>query len=54
MQGVTVVDHPLVRHKLTLMRKKDTSIKSFRQLLNATPELKRLPAARAFLAAHPN
>ena len=33
MQGVTVVDHPLVRHKLTLMRKKDTSTKSFRQLL---------------------
>lgn len=33
MQGVTVVDHPLVQHKLTLMRKKDTSTKSFRQLL---------------------
>jgi uracil phosphoribosyltransferase len=33
MQGVTVVDHPLVQHKLTLMRKKDTSIKSFRELL---------------------
>src|SRR5213078_297051 len=32
-KGVTVVDHPLVQHKLTLMRKKDTSIKSFRQLL---------------------
>ena len=31
--GVTVVDHPLVQHKLTLMRKKDTSTKSFRQLL---------------------
>ena len=33
IKGVTVVDHPLVQHKLTLMRKKDTSIKSFRQLL---------------------
>ena len=33
MKGVTVVDHPLVQHKLTLMRKKDTSIKSFRELL---------------------
>ena len=33
MQGVTVVDHPLVQHKLTLMRKKDTSTKSFRELL---------------------
>jgi uracil phosphoribosyltransferase len=34
MRGVTVVDHPLVQHKLTLMRKKDTSIKSFRELLS--------------------
>jgi uracil phosphoribosyltransferase len=33
MKGVTVVAHPLVQHKLTLMRKKDTSTKSFRQLL---------------------
>ena len=33
IRGVTVVDHPLVQHKLTLMRKKDTSIKSFRELL---------------------
>ncbi len=32
--GVTVVDHPLVQHKLTLMRDKDRSTKSFRQLLN--------------------
>jgi uracil phosphoribosyltransferase len=32
--GVIVVDHPLVRHKLTLMREKDRSTKSFRQLLN--------------------
>ena len=33
MDGVTVVDHPLVQHKLTLMRKKDTSTARFRQLL---------------------
>lgn len=31
--NVTVVDHPLVQHKLTLMREKDTSTASFRQLL---------------------
>ena len=31
--GVTVIDHPLVSHKLTIMRKKETSTKSFRQLL---------------------
>ena len=30
---VTVVDHPLVQHKLSLMREKDTSTASFRQLL---------------------
>jgi uracil phosphoribosyltransferase len=31
---VTVVDHPLVQHKLTLMRDKSRSTKGFRQLLN--------------------
>ncbi len=31
--AVTVVDHPLVTHKLTLMRDKSTSTKGFRQLL---------------------
>jgi uracil phosphoribosyltransferase len=34
MEGVTVVDHPLVQHKLTLMRDKKRSTKGFRQLLN--------------------
>ncbi len=33
MDGVTVIDHPLVQHKLTLMRKKDTSTAGFRRLL---------------------
>ena len=33
MQGVTIVDHPLVQHKLTLMRDKETSTRSFRALL---------------------
>lgn len=32
MNNVTVVDHPLVQHKLTLMRDKTTSTKGFRQL----------------------
>ncbi|WP_417209646.1 uracil phosphoribosyltransferase [Antarctobacter sp.] len=32
-QHLTVVDHPLVQHKLTLMREKDTSTASFRRLL---------------------
>ena len=34
MQGVSVVDHPLVQHKLTLMRDKHCSTKNFRELLN--------------------
>jgi uracil phosphoribosyltransferase len=33
MEGVKVVDHPLVQHKLTLLREKDRSTKSFRELL---------------------
>jgi uracil phosphoribosyltransferase len=33
MKGVTVVDHPLVQHKLSIMRKKETSTAGFRRLL---------------------
>ena len=33
VQGVKVVDHPLVQHKLTLLREKTRSTKSFRELL---------------------
>jgi uracil phosphoribosyltransferase len=33
MEGVTVVGHPLVQHKLTLIRDKEISTKSFRELL---------------------
>jgi uracil phosphoribosyltransferase len=33
MKGVTVVDHPLVQHKLTIMRNKATSTAGFRRLL---------------------
>jgi uracil phosphoribosyltransferase len=33
MDNVTTVTHPLVQHKLTLMRDKTTSTKSFRELL---------------------
>jgi uracil phosphoribosyltransferase len=34
MDNVTTVDHPLVQHKLTLMRDKSTSTKGFRQLMH--------------------
>jgi uracil phosphoribosyltransferase len=33
MKGVTIVDHPLVQHKLTIMRNKETSTAGFRRLL---------------------
>ncbi|WP_425045631.1 uracil phosphoribosyltransferase [Primorskyibacter sp. S87] len=33
-EHLTIVDHPLVQHKLTLMRDKGTSTASFRQLLH--------------------
>ena len=34
MDGVTVVNHPLVQHKLTLLRDKTSSTKVFRELFN--------------------
>lgn len=33
-RDVHLIEHPLVQHKLTLMRMKDTSTKSFRQLVH--------------------
>ncbi|MCD6666407.1 uracil phosphoribosyltransferase [Hydrogenophaga bisanensis] len=36
---VHIIDHPLVQHKLTLMRKKDTSTKSFRELVHEVSAL---------------
>lgn len=33
-QKVTVIDHPMVQHKLTLLRQKDRSTNSFRTLLS--------------------
>ena len=39
MGTVHLVDHPLVQHKLTLMRRKDASTNSFRQLLHEVSAL---------------
>ena len=39
MRNVHVLDHPLVQHKLTLMRRKDASTNSFRRLLNELSSL---------------
>ncbi|TKZ21648.1 uracil phosphoribosyltransferase [Shimia litoralis] len=39
MDHLTVVDHPLVQHKLTLMRRTDTSTGEFRRLLREISQL---------------
>lgn len=39
MQHLTVVDHPLVQHKLTLMRNQDTPTSEFRRLLREISQL---------------
>lgn len=39
MSDVTVVSHPLVRHKLTLMRDRTTSVAEFRRLLREISSL---------------
>ncbi len=36
---VTVIEHPLIKHKLTLMRRKDTSSSKFRALLREVSHL---------------
>ena len=39
MSNVHLIDHPLVQHKLTLMRRKDASTNTFRTLLNELSSL---------------
>jgi uracil phosphoribosyltransferase len=34
MAKVHIMDHPLVHHKLAVLRNKDTSVKEFRELIN--------------------
>ena len=34
MSQLHVINHPMIQHKLTIMRKKETGSKDFRQLLN--------------------
>ncbi len=34
MANVYVLDHPLIQHKLAVLRNKDTSVKEFRELVN--------------------
>lgn len=49
---LTVVDHPLVQHKLTIMRKKETSTSEFRQLLREISQLLAYEATRHLPLTH--
>jgi uracil phosphoribosyltransferase len=39
MKGLTIVSHPLVQHKLTILRDRDTSIQLFRTVVRETATL---------------
>ena len=45
---VTVIDHPLIQHKLTIMRMKETGTKDFRQLLEESSMLMTYEITRDF------
>ena len=45
---VNVIDHPLIQHKLTLMRQKDTGTKDFRELLEEIAMLMAYEITRDF------
>jgi len=46
MGKVTVFDHPLIQHKLSILRDKDTSVKEFRELISEIAELMCYEATR--------
>lgn len=46
MSHVTVFDHPLIQHKLSIMRDKDTSVKEFRELVSEVATLMCYEATR--------
>ncbi len=48
MGKLTIVDHPLVQHKLTIMRDKNTGAKDFRTLLNEISMLMGYEVTRDF------
>ncbi|MDY3739060.1 MAG: uracil phosphoribosyltransferase [Selenomonadaceae bacterium] len=46
--NVNVIDHPLIQHKLTSMRQKETSTKGFRELLREIAMLMTFEVTRGF------
>lgn len=48
MNNLHIVDHPLIKHKLSIMRNKETGPKEFRELLNEITLLLTYEASRNF------
>ena len=46
MSTVTVLDHPLIQHKLAILRNKETSVKEFRELISEVAGLMCYEATR--------
>ena len=46
--NVHVIDHPLIQHKLTIMRMKETGTKDFRELLEEISMLMAYEITRDF------
>ncbi|MDO9107659.1 MAG: uracil phosphoribosyltransferase, partial [Coriobacteriia bacterium] len=49
--NVHVMDHPLIQHKLTILRNKDTGAKEFRELVKELALLIAFEATRGFQLA---
>ena len=43
---LTIVDHPLVQHKMSILRSKDTSVKQFRELVRELATIEAVEATR--------
>ena len=46
MSEVHVLDHPLLQHKLSILRDKNTGVKDFRELVGEIAALMRYEATR--------
>ena len=46
MEKVHVLDHPLLQHKLTILRNKDTGVKEFREIVSEIAALECYEATR--------
>ena len=46
MAGLHIIEHPLIQHKISLLRDKNTGVKEFRELTNETAMLMCYEATR--------